>query len=77
MNHMIYNMAELNQFQRSRDRLHEILCYLMTRRTVDEQTDSYIRILETSIQHLEHKIEEFKNTGQIKTYQDVPNNNFN
>jgi hypothetical protein len=56
-------MAELNQFKRSKDRLNEILYYLTTKREVDEQTDSYIRIIQTSIKTLDIKIEEFLDSG--------------
>jgi hypothetical protein len=52
-------MADINQFLRSKDRLTEIYYYLMTKSNVDEQTGSYIMILENSIKTLERKIEEF------------------
>ncbi len=52
-------MADINQFLRSKDRLTEIYYYLMTKTNVDEQTGSYIMILENSIKTLEKKIEEF------------------
>jgi hypothetical protein len=52
-------MADINQFLRSKDRLTEIYYYLMTKSNVDEQTGSYILILENSIKTLERKIEEF------------------
>jgi hypothetical protein len=52
-------MADINQFLRSKDRLTEIYYYLMTKTNVDEQTGSYIMILENSIKTLERKIEEF------------------
>jgi hypothetical protein len=57
---MIYNMAELNQFQRSKDRLNEILCYLMNKKVVDEQTDLYMKTIQTSIKTLEQRIEDYK-----------------
>jgi hypothetical protein len=53
-------MAELNKFERSKEKLTEILYFLMTKNNVDEQTVSYIYILEKSIKTLDHKIEEFK-----------------
>jgi hypothetical protein len=55
---MIYRMTELNQFQRSKDRLTEMLYYLM-KTTLDTQNDSYIRTIQMSIQTLDVKIEEF------------------
>jgi hypothetical protein len=51
-------MADLNQFRRSKDRLAEIHCYLMTKQNPDEQTHSYIRTIELSIKTLDQKIEE-------------------
>jgi hypothetical protein len=56
-------MAELNQFQRSKDRLTEILYNLMCKSTIDEETSSYMRVIEVSIQTLDHKIEEFRCQG--------------
>ena len=53
-------MAELNKFERSKEKLTEILYYLMTKNNVDEQTGSYIMIIENSIKTLDHKIEEFR-----------------
>jgi hypothetical protein len=46
-------MADLNQFQRSKDRLAEIHCFLMTKQNPDEQTHSYIRTIEMSIKTLD------------------------
>jgi hypothetical protein len=57
-------MADINQFLRSKDRLTEIYYYLMTKSNVDEQTGSYITILEKSIKTLEKKIEEFGDSDQ-------------
>lgn len=55
---MIYRMTELNQFQRSKDRLTEML-YCLMKTTLDTQNDSYIRTIQVSIQTLDAKIEEF------------------
>jgi hypothetical protein len=55
---MIYRMTELNQFQRSKDRLTEML-YCLMKTTLDTQNDSYIRTIQMSIQTLDAKIEEF------------------
>jgi hypothetical protein len=56
---MIYRMTELNQFQRSKDRLTEML-YCLMKTTLDTQNDSYIRTIQMSIQTLDAKIEEFR-----------------
>ena len=53
-------MAELNQFQRSKDRLTEILYFLMSKNDADEQTSSYIMIIENAIKTIDRKIQEFK-----------------
>ncbi|HEY8780773.1 MAG TPA: hypothetical protein VIM16_04090 [Mucilaginibacter sp.] len=57
---MTADMAELNQFQRSRDRLNEILYNLMGKGTIDEETSSYRKVIEVSIKTLDRKIEEFR-----------------
>ena len=51
-------MADLNQFQRSKDRLAEIHYFLLTKQNPDEQTHSYIKTIELSIKTLELKIEQ-------------------
>ena len=56
---MIYRMTELNQFQRSKDRLTEML-YCLMKTTLDTHNDSYIRTIQVSIQTLDAKIEEFR-----------------
>jgi hypothetical protein len=57
---MIYNMSDLNQFQRSKDRLAEILCQLTHKNVADPHTVSYIKVIETSISKLDKKMEEYK-----------------
>jgi hypothetical protein len=57
---MIYNMADLIQFQRSRDRLMEILHQVIHKNIMNTQTAAYIKTLEMSIKTLDQKIEEFK-----------------
>jgi len=59
-------MADLNQFQRSKDRITEILNYLLAENPADERTHSFIRDLETSIKILDDKIEEFKTIALSK-----------
>jgi hypothetical protein len=52
-------MADLNQFQRSMDRIKETLHYLM-HTSGDPDTAFYIASLETALKTLEHKMEEYK-----------------
>jgi hypothetical protein len=69
---MIYDMADLNQFQRSKDRLLEVLYHLTREDVMDSQTMSYIKVLEASINTLDLKIEEFKarqTPGSVSSYE--------
>jgi hypothetical protein len=52
-------MADLNQFQRSMDRIKETLHYLM-HTSGDPETAFYIQSLETALKTLEQKMEEYK-----------------
>jgi|GEM_PF-825514 len=52
-------MADLNQFQRSKDRINEILHYLM-HKTGDPETAFYIQSLETALKTIELKMEEYQ-----------------
>jgi len=63
-------VADLNQFKRSKERLTEIL-YLTVEKAADEQTDSFILLLEMSIKKLDNKIEEFINNNDL-----VPTKNY-
>jgi hypothetical protein len=54
------NMADLNKFHRSRERLIEILNNLMDKTFEDERTAVFINDLQKSIRILDHKLEEFK-----------------
>ena len=54
-------MADLNQFQRSMDRINEILHQLMHKKG-DPETASYIKSLEMALRTLEQKMEECKRT---------------
>jgi hypothetical protein len=58
-------MADLNQFHRSKERIREIL-HLMHKKNADEKTVSYIKVLESSIETLDLKIEEFKSRDVSK-----------
>ncbi len=59
-------MADLNKFLRSKDRITEILNYLMRNTPENERTDSFINNLEKSIKIIDDKMEEFKVKGLIK-----------
>jgi hypothetical protein len=52
-------MADLNQFQRSMDRINEILRQLVPK-SGDPDTASYIRSLEMALKTLELKMEEYR-----------------
>jgi hypothetical protein len=52
-------MADLNQFQRSMDRIKEMLHHLM-HKSGDPDTAFYIQSLEKSLKMLELKMEEYK-----------------
>jgi hypothetical protein len=54
-------MAELNKFQRSKDKITEMINYLMNKTAEDEKAHLFIYELEKSIQLLDLKIEDFKN----------------
>jgi len=60
-------MSDLNQFQRSKDRLTEILSQLTHKNVTDPHTVSYIKVIETSISQLERKMEEFKQGRTTKS----------
>jgi hypothetical protein len=53
-------MADLNKFKRSKDRITEILNYLLNKTADDEKTDLYINDLQRSLQIIDHKMEEFE-----------------
>ena len=52
-------MADLNQFQRSKDRINEILYYLM-HKTGDPETAFYIQSLERALKTIELKMEAYQ-----------------
>ncbi len=52
-------MADLNQFQRSMDRINEMLHHLM-HKSGDPETAFYIQSLEKALETLELKREEYK-----------------
>jgi len=55
-------MADLNKFHRSKERMVEILNYLMMTGKNDHQNNTYVLTLEQSIQIIDGKIEELKQT---------------
>jgi hypothetical protein len=58
-------MADLNQFQRSMDRINEMLHHLM-HKSGDPETAFYIQSLEKALETLERKREEYKRTLAAK-----------
>ena len=56
-------MAELNKFQRSKDRIKEILNHLVNNSSDDEATNSFIDNLKQSIEILDNKMDEFRQKG--------------
>lgn len=54
-------MADLNKFHRSKERITEILNYLMLSDSDDHKTNRFVNTLEQSIQIIDSKIEELKN----------------
>ena len=61
-------MADLNKFQRSKDKITEMINYLMNKTAGDEKAHLFIYELEKSILILDLKIEDFKN-GEINNNQ--------
>jgi len=61
---MIY-MADINKIQRSKDRITEILNYLVNAAHSDEQTHMAINNLKLSIQIIDNKMDEFKGKKQF------------
>jgi len=53
-------MADFNKFQRSKERIAELLGHLNHRQTADEKVDKYIRSLQQSIKIIDDKMEEFQ-----------------
>lgn len=51
-------MADLNKFQRSKDRIAEVLNYLMSKE-IDLKTNLIINTLQKSIQIIDDKIDQF------------------
>ena len=52
-------MADINQFQRSRDKIVELLQNLTAKKTDDPETASYINSLEIALKTLELKREAY------------------
>jgi hypothetical protein len=53
-------MADLNKFQRSKERMVEILNYLIAAGKNNQHNHTYVLTLEQSIQIIDSKIEELK-----------------
>ena len=54
-------MADLNKFQRSKERITEVLNYLMMSGDEDHATNPFVSTLQQSIQIIDSKMEELKN----------------
>jgi hypothetical protein len=72
-------MAELNKFQRSKDRILEILNYLISIKSKDEKTKTFISDLQKSLRLLDKKMDEFRKknltnnqTSSIQSYTFTP-----
>ena len=59
-------MADLNKFQRSKERMTEILNYLMTNGKDDHHEKTYALTLEQSIQIIDNKIEQLKKSEAVE-----------
>jgi hypothetical protein len=59
-------MADLNKFQRSKERINEILNYLMNTGNSDHANSQYVITLQQSIRVIDEKMEEFKNTQMLQ-----------
>jgi uncharacterized protein YaaR (DUF327 family) len=59
-------MADLNKFQRSKERINEILNYLMNTGNSDHVNSQYVRTLQQSIRVIDEKMEEFKNSQMLQ-----------
>ena len=62
---MIYLMADINKFQRSKDRINEIITYLMSGTIIDEKTSLSIFLLENSIKIIDNRMLELENKKVI------------
>jgi hypothetical protein len=56
----IISMADINKIQRSKDKIVEILNYLVNAAHSDEETHAFINNLKLSIQIIDNKMDEFK-----------------
>ncbi|MDB5008541.1 MAG: hypothetical protein JWQ84_3276 [Mucilaginibacter sp.] len=55
-----YEMADLNKFIRSKERITELLNHLVRKNTKDENMHLHINDLQNSIRIIDDKMEEFK-----------------
>jgi hypothetical protein len=53
-------MADINKFYRSKERITDVLNYLLCTAVPCERTKLFIQELQKSISIIEHKIEEFE-----------------
>jgi len=53
-------MADINKFHRSKDRIKEVINYLLQKTSRDEDTDLHISNLQASLQVIDDKMNEFE-----------------
>jgi hypothetical protein len=58
-------MADINKFYRSKERIAEVLNYLLCTTTPNERTNLFIQELQKSISIIESKIEEFEKKREV------------
>ena len=62
-------MAELRKFQRSKEKVAEILDYLKSTRYQDERVNTSICVLEKSLELIDSKIEEYERKKLLNNQQ--------
>ena len=60
-------MADINKFQRSKDKIKEVINYLLNNSGRDEETKVFIDNLQHSLQVIDHKMDEFKKKNLISS----------
>ena len=60
-------MADINKFQRSKDRIKEVINFLLNTSVKDEETKVFINNLQQSLQVIDHKMDEFKRKNLINS----------
>lgn len=60
-------MADLNKFQRSKERINEVLNYLMHTNNCDQLNSQYVKTLQQSIEVIDEKMEQFKKNEILRS----------